>query len=97
MGVVICEASNSVGKSEARANINFNDLNDDFSIWHENEEPIIAGDNVTLICGASAFEYTELYWYKDDVPVGDTIGMHLNLMNWAKVKMNVFIFQMFKW
>lgn len=57
-----------MGFGEARANVIVNDLNEDMTIWSENEPPISIGDEVSVTCGASAHKYAnELNWYKDDV------------------------------
>lgn len=76
-GVVICEATNSQGKSEARASVNVNDLNDELIIWCDNELPISAGDDVSVVCGAAAHKYaTDLKWIKDGVEVQNSDGMY---------------------
>lgn len=72
MGVIICEATNTEGKAEARANVIVNDMNGDFTIRNENEMPIVVGDDVSIVCGASAFKYTEMNWYKAGVLVTNT-------------------------
>lgn len=75
MGIVICEATNDEGKTEARANVITNDINGEFTIWNENGAPIVAGDEASLVCGASAFKYTEMNWYKEDALVTNTTSM----------------------
>lgn len=75
MGIIICEASNTEGKTEARANVIVNDLNGDFAISNENEMPIVVGDDVSVVCEASAFKYTEMNWYKANVLVTNAISM----------------------
>lgn len=72
MGVVICEATNTEDKIEARANVIVNDKNGNFTIRNENEMPIVVGDDVSIICGASAFKYTDMNWYKDNILVTNT-------------------------
>lgn len=80
MGVIICEASNTEGKTEARANVIVNNMNKDFVILSENEVPIVIGDNVSVACEASAFKYTEMNWYKDDALVTNSMSKYrLNL------------------
>lgn len=76
MGVITCEAKNAGGKTEARANVVVNDLNEDFTIWNENQIPIVAGDNVSVACGVSAFKYTEMNWYKGNNLVTDSISTY---------------------
>lgn len=69
-GIVVCEATNSQGKSEARAKVLVNDLNETLSVWSSNKPPISIGDDVSVFCGASVYNYSsELNWYKDNVPV----------------------------
>lgn len=76
MGVIICEANNTEGKSEARANVIVNNLNEDFSIIRNKDEmPIVVGDDVSVGCGASAYKYTEMNWYKADVLVTNSTRM----------------------
>lgn len=75
MGVIVCEATNALGKTEARADVIVNDMNGGFTIWNENEMPIVAGDDVSIVCGASAFKYTDMNWYKADVLVTNTSSM----------------------
>ncbi|XP_031631901.1 vascular endothelial growth factor receptor 1-like isoform X3 [Contarinia nasturtii] len=69
-GIVICDAKNSQGKTETRAKVILNDLDEELSIWTKNELPIADGDNVSVTCGVSAHKYsTDLEWYKDDTLV----------------------------
>lgn len=61
-------AVNTMGLAEAKASLIVNDLDEEFSIWSTNEPPISIGDDVSVICGASAHKYAnELNWYKDNV------------------------------
>lgn len=61
-------AINSMGDAKARANLIVNDLDADLIIWTENVPPISIGDEVSIMCGASAHKYAnELNWYKDNV------------------------------
>lgn len=76
-GIAICEARNSEGISEMRANVIVNDLTEEFSIWSEHELPIAVGDSVSIICGASSYKYRELNWYKDDILIESGDGMFL--------------------
>lgn len=72
-GIIICVARNDKsdnGWSEVRANVIVMDLNEELTIWSENELPISVGDQVSVTCGASAHKYaTELNWYKNDILV----------------------------
>lgn len=91
MGIVICEATNEEGKTEARANVIVNDINGEFTIWNENGTPIVAGDDASIVCGASAFKYIEMNWYKDDALVTNTTSKsnvieHLNKGTKSTVK-----------
>lgn len=61
-------AINEMGFGQAKANLILNDMDEDLSIWSENELPISIGDDVSVWCGASAHKYAnELNWYKNDV------------------------------
>lgn len=74
-GVVICEAMNSQGSGEVRANVIVNDLNGELIIWSDNELPMSAGDAVSVVCGASAHKYaTDLKWFKDNDEVLSSDG-----------------------
>lgn len=67
-GIVECMAINEMGFGQAKANLILNDMDEDLSIWSENELPISIGDDVSVWCGASAHKYAnELNWYKNDV------------------------------
>lgn len=73
---MICEAKNTQGIGQARANVNVNDLDDDFMIECNNELPISIGDEVSVLCGAAAHKYaTDLKWFKDDIEVQNSDGM----------------------
>lgn len=66
-GVIICEAINPDGKTEARANVIANSLDGDLTILNANNMPIVVGDvNVSVICEGSAIIYTEIDWFKGD-------------------------------
>lgn len=76
LGVIICEAANTIGKTEARANVIENNLNGDFVILDKNEMPIVIGDeNVSVVCESSAFKYTELDWFKENDLVTNAMSM----------------------
>lgn len=89
-GIVQCMAINAMGNAKAGANLIVNDLDEDLSIWSENDPPIAIGDEVSIMCGASAHKYAnELNWYKDNVLIQSGNGK-LNLeMNFP----NIFSFQ----
>lgn len=75
-GVVICEATNSEGRTEARANVVVNNLDGELKIFEKNQMPIVVGDdNVSVICEGSAHKYTEMDWYKGDDLVRNTMSM----------------------
>lgn len=75
-GVVICEATNSGGKTEARANVIVNNLDGELRIIEQNQMPIVVGDdNISVSCEGSAFKYAEMYWYKGDDLVRNTMSM----------------------
>lgn len=80
-GVIICEASNTEGKSEARANVIANDLTEYFSIVSNNDVPVVVGDKVTVVCAASAFKYTDMNWFKGNVLVTNSSRMYSNIEN----------------
>lgn len=76
-GVVICEAENSQGKSEARASVDINDLDSDFIVSSNNEQPISIGDDVSVVCSVAAYKYaTDLKWFKDGSEVQPSPGMY---------------------
>lgn len=75
LGVVACEAFNTEGNSQANANIIANDLNEDFAILSKNDLPISIGDDVSVTCVASAFKYSDVNWYRDDVLVKNAMSM----------------------
>lgn len=81
-GVVICQAKNSQGQSEARASLIVNDLDDELIVWSDNELPISAGDSVSIMCGAAAHKYaTDLKWLKDGVEVISSDSMYSIIHN----------------
>lgn len=74
---MICKANNSQGQSEARASVIVNDLNDELIVWSQNELPISAGDDVSIMCGAAAYKYaTDLKWLRDGVEVISSDSMY---------------------
>lgn len=77
MGIIVCEATNDEGKTEARANVIPNDINEEFAIWNEHGMPLVAGDNASIVCGASAFKYTDMNWYRADALVTNTTSMNI--------------------
>lgn len=69
-GIVICEARNSQGKTETKATVIVNDLDEPLSIRSLNTLPISIGDEVSVRCGALQHKYTpDLNWYKDGIPL----------------------------
>lgn len=75
LGVVACEAFNTEGNAQAKANIIVNDLNEDFAILSKNELPISIGDDVSVSCVASTFKYSDVNWYRNDVLVENAMSM----------------------
>lgn len=81
---MICQADNTNGeknieprKSEARASVSVNDLDDELLVWSHNESPISVGDDVSIICGAAAHKYaTDLKWLKDGVELSSSDSMY---------------------
>lgn len=80
MGTIYCEATNDEGRTEERANVFVIDADEGFTIRNENGMPVVAGDNVSIVCEASAFKYRDIDWYKADALVENTTSMvkHLN-------------------
>lgn len=79
-GIVICEARNSQGRSETRAKIILNDLNETLSVWSAYTLPILVGDDISIICGASNQKYSsELNWYKDNIRIVNADSKYINL------------------
>lgn len=78
-GIVVCNATNSQGQSVVKSNVTVHDLKEEFVIWSANESPIAIGDNVSVICAASAYKYSTLSWYKDDalVVIKNSMTYHL--------------------
>lgn len=55
-----------------------NDLDDQFVVWSEGQDPVTANEDLSIICGASAHKYaTELNWHKDGVLVENSSGEFL--------------------
>lgn len=74
-GFVTCNAKNTEGTSEAKAEVVITDLDKEFIIWSNGNE-VAANEQYSIWCGASAHKYaTELYWYKNDVLVENSSGM----------------------
>lgn len=85
-------AINEMGFGAAKANLILNDMDEDLSIWTENELPISIGDDVSIWCGASAHKYAnELNWYKNDVLVRSGNGK-MNVLNKFSFHINIFDF-----
>lgn len=79
-GFVTCNAKNTEGTSEAKAEVVVTDLEKEFIIWSDGELEVAANEQHSIWCGASAHKYaTELYWYKDDVLVENSSGMHVGI------------------
>lgn len=72
-GVVTCAAKNAVGYAEITANVIVNDLNDAFIVWSPTEIPV-ADEEISIICGATIYIYTEVNWYFNDVLVENSTG-----------------------
>lgn len=77
MGFVTCMAENGVGHSEITVNVTLNDLDQAIIVWSSTQEPIIANEELSIVCGASAFIYTEPNWYKSDIVVENSTGNFL--------------------
>lgn len=75
--MVTCRAKNKQDSATAKASIILSDLSEELIIWTNNETPIAIGDEVYLICGASAHKYSGgIEWFKDDSRMVDSTGIH---------------------
>ncbi|KAJ6633342.1 Platelet-derived growth factor receptor alpha, partial [Pseudolycoriella hygida] len=74
-GKVECIAVNSEGNDTSEAYLEITDIEAPFHIWGINEDTkIAAGDNITVICAASVYNYSsDLNWYLNNnlVETGD--------------------------
>ncbi|XP_021928983.1 vascular endothelial growth factor receptor 2-like isoform X4 [Zootermopsis nevadensis] len=66
-GLIKCFANNSEGNSSETLSLFVTDIPDEkvFSIWGKPEK-VVVGDNFTLHCGASKYNFTEpIVWYEE--------------------------------
>lgn len=74
-GIATCRARNSEGSDESQAQVLIGDLDKPLQTWGVDEDPIAAGDPLTLTCGALVYTYAaELHWYLHGIPVESTDG-----------------------
>lgn len=75
-GLVSCKARNKQDSTTAKASVILSDLSEELIIWTDNETPIAIGDELYLICGASAHKYSGgIEWFKDDSRMVDSTGI----------------------
>lgn len=74
-GIATCMARNSEGNDSSQAQVLIADLDKPLQTWGVDEDPIAAGDPLTLTCGALVYTYAaDLQWYLNGVPVISTDG-----------------------
>lgn len=76
-GIAKCSATNIEGSDSTEAQVLITDLDDSLHTWGVDENPIAAGDELTLTCGASVYTFSaELNWYLNNIPVESDKGNH---------------------
>lgn len=77
-GIATCRASNIEGNDTTDAQVLITDLDNPVHAWGVDENPIAAGDELTLTCGASVYAFSaELFWYLNDIPVEASDGSYI--------------------
>lgn len=77
-------ARNSEGNDSSQAQVLIADLDLPLQTWGVDENPIAAGDPLTLTCGALVYTYAaDLQWFSNGVPVSSTDGNILLDLFWC--------------